>query len=139
MDFKSRCAKPLRSTPPSITATPQGDTPLTFSKHFDFLLRSIQKIATGLPMADTINRVNLDPTQYVEIYTLTGISVGTPLTIQNNSTRIVKLNTGLLQPDLATEAYVTLPENLYVTAYINAGEKGVWALGTDFLSVQEDT
>lgn len=89
-------------------------------------------------MSATKPIVELDSTQYINLNTLSGISEGTDLSIQNLTNKPVKICIASAQPSINTLSYELLPPKLEAPAVISGESLTVWALGeAGFLSVQE--
>lgn len=88
-------------------------------------------------MSATKPIVELDSTQYVNLNTLSGIAVGTDLSIQNLTTKPVKICIAATQPPTNTESFVLIPDKLENPAIITGELLSVWVLGQGSLSVQE--
>lgn len=87
-------------------------------------------------MANTLPLLKLDPTQYVSVYEILNIPIGTPLNIQSISPKPVKINTGPFQPLTSTDKHYFLLDDEFTTISINASENGCWLLGYGFVNVQ---
>lgn len=88
-------------------------------------------------MADTISDVSLTNIAYTDIYDETGISVGTALVIQNKTKSNVILQLTASQPTVSsTDGYLLEPDAKFPVK-VEAGENGVWAIGSGPLGVQE--
>lgn len=83
-------------------------------------------------MATTIPDVFVDSTTWVDIYTVTGIPVGTALNIINKSVTWCKLYEGNTPPALSVKDGDLLSNysNNYATANILAGSLKIWALSS---------
>lgn len=88
-------------------------------------------------MADTKPDVQLDKTQYVDVYAATGLAVGTPILIQNKSSQNVYIQIQTTQPSaLSRDGGIIQP---FEQGLIDTGENGCWVLGdtNGKISVQE--
>lgn len=87
-------------------------------------------------MAITRPDITLNNTAYSDVYALTGITVGTPLIIQNKSNIGAYLQIKSFQPASNSQ------DGIFLEAYsfyvVDAGEVGCWAKGTTKLCVQEN-
>lgn len=88
-------------------------------------------------MANTIPDITLSVTDYINVYTLTGIAVGTALVIQNKSSEEVLIQIAPTKPLSTSTAGEVLPS--LEQAGIDAGESGCWVKGfaKGKISVQE--
>lgn len=87
-------------------------------------------------MANTLPDITLNNTTYSDVYALTGISVGTPIIIQNKSSVGAYLQIKPFQPASNSQDGIFLEAyNFYI---VDAGEVGCWAKGMTKLSVQEN-
>lgn len=85
-------------------------------------------------MAMTISDCVLTNSAYTDVYTATGIAVGTSLIVQNKSTVGAFLQIKSTQPTAASQ------DGIFLEAYqfyvVDADEVGLWARGNTKLSVQ---
>ena len=80
-------------------------------------------------MADTIPNVRVPANSWVNLYTASGLSVGTQLQIQNVGQTRILLHTGATEPN-ATDGFNILPENS--DPYVNqTSSSGEWAMSVD--------
>ncbi len=75
-------------------------------------------------MADTLNNITLASGTWVNLYTSSGIAVGTKIIVQNIGNGDVYLNTGATTPT-SLSAYNVLPET--EEKQNSAGDTGAWA------------
>lgn len=86
-------------------------------------------------MADTIEDVTVVHTSYTDIYTVTGIAVGTELVLQNKEESEFIVQVSTTQPSADSTAGVILrPKQQKL---VEVGGNKVWVLGVGKLSVQE--
>lgn len=86
-------------------------------------------------MADTIESFTLTGEDWVNVNTITGIAVGSALTIQNQSCTPAYMAITTTKPDIDFVGEI-VPANVEVIGYITAGENDVWMLGNGPVSVQ---
>jgi len=86
-------------------------------------------------MADTLNKQSLAPDQYYSLNTLFGIAVGTAISIQNQTTKAMKISIGT-QPAVGDEDYLLFGPFPAPPISIDAGEAEVWVLGAGDINVQ---
>lgn len=86
-------------------------------------------------MADTISSINLSGTDWQNLNTLFGITVGTAIEIQNQSSTSILLAISPTKPALDFKGVVVppIPSEL---ATVDAGESSVWAIGSGPVNVQ---
>ena len=88
-------------------------------------------------MADTIPDVILNGTEYQDLYSETGITVGTKLLLFNKSTSYIRVILSATQPtDNSTDGVIIEIEGAMRPFIVDAGENGCWAKGYGPLSVQ---
>ena len=85
-------------------------------------------------MADTLPDVNLTTVAYKDLYSESGIGVGTKVLVQNKSGNMVTLQLQLAEPLATSNDGTYLVPNGFVV--IDAGENGLWGIGTGDISVQ---
>jgi len=85
-------------------------------------------------MSDTRPPIKLTPNQPVDLYAVTGITVGTQLYVQNNSGSDVRLYAGELEPDIATSGSTLLRSGQ--AALNHTTDAGAWAWSRNYASVQ---
>jgi hypothetical protein len=78
-------------------------------------------------MADTLANVTLPRGVWVDLYTETGIAVGTQIIVQNLVTSHARLHTSTAAPTGAY-GFKTLPP--FEEAINDTGDTGAWALST---------
>lgn len=76
-------------------------------------------------MADTKPDVVLQPNTPVNLYAATGVTVGTQISVQNNSGGDVRLYSGATQPVLGESGSTLVKPG--ITAKNTAGDTGAWA------------
>ena len=76
-------------------------------------------------MADTLPNVVVPPNQWVDLYTETGLTVGTQIQVQNLGTTVVQLNTGASTP-APTSGYNAI-RPLSLTFVSQTTPTGAWA------------
>ncbi|AUR84691.1 hypothetical protein NVP1063O_024 [Vibrio phage 1.063.O._10N.261.45.C7] len=83
-------------------------------------------------MSATIPDVYVDDTAWVDIYTITGITVGDPLNIVNKSVTWCRLYEGNIAPALGVTDgdLISNYDKGYATAEVKAGSLKIWALST---------
>lgn len=86
-------------------------------------------------MADTIADVLIPTGSYVDIYTATGIIVGTSIVIQNKSLQPIWVQEGAAQPSGTSFDGVVVER--FKSVIVTAGATGVWVKGEGKISVQE--
>ena len=87
-------------------------------------------------MADTINAITLTGDEYESVSSLTGIAVGTGISIQNQTTGMVYVAISPTKP-LSDFRGEIVPDTPMIKAYIGANESEVWLKGDGPVSVQE--
>lgn len=87
-------------------------------------------------MADTISDVVLNGEEYQDIYTATGISVGTAIRIQNKSIKDIQVVNSLTKPDKDFKGFLVVADPRF-TLNIPAGEDGVWCFGLGPIGVED--
>jgi len=85
----------------------------------------------------TIPVISLDPEQYVDANTLSGVTVGTDMRLQNLSSGYVKLVIGATQPALDANNYIVIPNKVEYPADVLSETETVWLLGDGKVSIQE--
>lgn len=78
-------------------------------------------------MPDTLPNIILPSNEWVDLYALTGIAVGTQIKIQNIGYADVHLTVAPIQPGLGSENFCISSRRVGGYIYINAGASGVWA------------
>lgn len=82
-------------------------------------------------MADTIQNIKLPANTWVDLYTESGLTVGTQITVKNLSVIPLKLHTSASQPDAVTAQTSGLgaytPVMSYECATNDSGDSGAWA------------
>lgn len=83
-------------------------------------------------MSATIPNVYVDDTAWVDIYTITGITVGTALDIVNKSVTWCKLYESNTAPPLNTTDgdLISNYDKNYAAAEVKVGSLKIWALST---------
>lgn len=83
-------------------------------------------------MAQTINDIPVTSAAWVNLNTQSGIAVGTPMFIVNESLTWVRLFEGSTAPALDYSSGITLTNktNGYADAYVERGSLAIWALST---------
>jgi len=86
-------------------------------------------------MADTVNKQSLVPDQYYSLNTLFGIPVGTAISIQNQTSKAMKISIGT-QPAVGADDYLLFGPFPMPPIGIDAGEAEVWVFGAGDINVQ---
>lgn len=79
-------------------------------------------------MADTLPNISVDETAYSDIYSLTSITVGTGVVVQNKGPSEILLAISATEPNKADRVGVVVPVYSYVN--VSAGENGLWAISS---------
>lgn len=80
-------------------------------------------------MPDTLPLIELSDEEYVDLNTLSGITVGSAISIQNQSDYgAVRLSISSTKPEPDTDKYVLLYPDPRFLANIDSGETTVWAM-----------
>lgn len=87
-------------------------------------------------MADSIPDIHIPLGVWTNLYTATGISVGTALTIQNKASYDLQLYLSATAPSSATSGVLVQP---YGVADVDVGSTGCWAYGNGSASVQNNS
>ena len=77
-------------------------------------------------MPSNLKSLTLLTGQWVDVYSETGIEVGTKIAIQNVGASDVRLTTALLQPDNDSDSYQVIQVNDFPMAN-DFGDPGAWA------------
>ena len=101
-------------------------------------------------MADTNNDIKLNPLDWVDVYTLSGIAAGGEVTLENHSSAPIYLFISADKPDtppvhgtsvgrVVPEGYLRLEPHPHANSIrtVSGGQSGLWALGSGPLNVQE--
>ena len=80
-------------------------------------------------MADTLNAVVVGTDQYYSLNVLTGVPVGTEITLQNQGDSVLAISIGAVEPTSGTKARRLVPADIGFLAYIAAGSSEVWVKG----------
>ncbi len=75
-------------------------------------------------MADTLPNESLTAGTWIDLYDLTGIAIGTKISIQNIGTNTLFLSTSLAQPTDSTSRREIKPNEVFEN---NSGDSGLWA------------
>ena len=86
-------------------------------------------------MADTINSITLSGLDWEDANTLSGIAVGTEISIQNQTNQVVLVAVSTTKPSLSFNG-LAIPPVLAEMLTITAGENKVWVKGKGPISVQ---
>lgn len=86
-------------------------------------------------MTDTIAAINLTGLDWQDANTLTGIAVGTAVSIQNQSSTALFVATSTSKPALSFKGQV-VPAKPEILAFVKAGENKIWLLGSGPVSIQ---
>ena len=88
-------------------------------------------------MPDTISHLLLDPVdEYINVNEVTGIPVGTAITMQNLSTDFAFIVRQTDQPLIDADNYDSFPPDPSLTGTICADENIIWIKGRGKFSVQ---
>lgn len=87
-------------------------------------------------MANTVNKQSLVPDQYYSLNTLFGIPVGTAISIQNQTSKAMKISVAASQPAIAARNNLLFGPFPMPPIGIDAGESEVWVWGTGNINVQ---
>lgn len=88
-------------------------------------------------MADTIADIILTGTEYQDVYSETGITVGTKIVIQNKTTDKVWVQVNASQPSSdSRDGYLMEPDAKFPIS-IDVGASGCWAFGNGPISVND--
>lgn len=87
-------------------------------------------------MADTIESVRIDGLEYQSANSLSGIAVGTSISIQNQTTDEVEFAISATKPDVTFKG-VVIPHEFDGVVTISAGENEVWIKGHGPVNIQE--
>lgn len=87
-------------------------------------------------MSDTLDNIRLTKDSYKDINTLSGIPVGSSISLQNQSNEFMRVSIGSSQPSVDSLKYFLLKDDISVTATIPAGENRVWVYGEGYLHVE---
>lgn len=80
-------------------------------------------------MADTSNNIPLPKSVWVDLYAVTGITVGTELLVQNQSTQACKIYAGATPPaDLTVSGAPFKTLKGWAEANNDDGDLGAWAI-----------
>ena len=79
-------------------------------------------------MADTLPNKVLQPNVWLNLYTATGLPVGTKLAIQNIGTTQVHLHSGIDEPTASDGFLVMSPAEFFTNT---EGDAGAWARSVD--------
>lgn len=96
-------------------------------------------------MSDTIPDISLGPDVYVDLNTLSGVAVGTPLVVSNKSHSPIRLQQVATQPDDNSTEGMILAHMLHPNArlVLDAGESTLWGKSGSTtnarISVQDDS
>lgn len=88
-------------------------------------------------MANTIPDISSVNGSFTDVYTSSGITVGTSIIIQNKSTSALYVQISALQPlSTSTDGVYIQPYQFYV---VDAGEVGCWIRGNGKICVQDNS
>ena len=87
-------------------------------------------------MAQTIESVILDGVDWINANEATGIAVGKPMIMQNQSSSPVMMAISTTKPDIKFRG-ILLPTDLSINGTVSEGESTVWLYGSGPVSVQE--
>lgn len=82
-------------------------------------------------MADTLDNVNLIRGVWTDLYSATGITVGTKISVQNSGDSIVRLAVTSTQPDVDTSAYSIIQPGTNLAMENEQGDSGAWAMSNN--------
>lgn len=88
-------------------------------------------------MADTIPDIIAVIDDFIDVYTVTGISVGKELLVQNKSEYRIWIQESPIKPDITTEALdgiIVCPKEI---VYVDKGSSGTWIRGNGNVNIQE--
>lgn len=86
-------------------------------------------------MANTIPDIRLSKTAYTDLYAMTGIPKGTPITVQNKNTTAVYVQIKPTAPiPTSTDGYLLIQNETCMAT--DVGTSTVWAIGAGLISVQ---
>lgn len=77
-------------------------------------------------MAETLPSITLPSGEWIDIYDVTGISVGTKIAVQNIGASDVYLQSVLNQPDTDSDSYQVIQPNDFPMTN-SVGDPGAWA------------
>lgn len=87
-------------------------------------------------MSDTIATVRLSGSDWEDVTVLTGISAGTAIYLQSQSSMFIQIAISATKPDKTFKG-MYLPNSPNYQTNITSGESKVWLYGTGSVSVQE--
>lgn len=78
-------------------------------------------------MSDTLSNISIPANEWVDLYALSGISVGEKLSIENVGVYDIRLSVSENKPSLSNDSYSVLTRKNGVRLQNSKGDKGAWA------------
>jgi len=87
-------------------------------------------------MTDTIDVITLTGTDWQDLNTLSGIAVGTAISVQNQTNQVVFIATSNTKPSITFKG-LAIPPVLSELASVSSGQSTVWVKGVGPIMTQE--